>query len=127
VAKANYQIKELKTQLESKTQVFYLSRTALLSLPNYISKEYEIMMSEVDNISKSYEDMQAQSKRLLNDMKEKEDVIIQVGSEVSYFVLSFPPPYLYLILMYLIGNAREATTCHGKYGGTGYAGQVGAH
>jgi len=63
LAKATHQIKELKIQLESKTQ------------------EYEAMMGEVENISKAYEDVQTQNKRLLHELGQKEDVTIQVVSE----------------------------------------------
>ena len=54
------------------------------------------MMSEVDSISKSYEDMQAQNKRLLLELGNKEDVTIQVASEVLLLPsLLSPSPSLF--------------------------------
>lgn len=41
-----------------------------------------MMIGEVDNISKAYEDMQAQNKRLMVDLGGKEDITTQVASEV---------------------------------------------
>lgn len=65
------------------------------------------MMSEVDNLSSSYEDMQAQNKRLLNDLGQKEDHTSQVASEVGESLL------FCTLFTVLTGNACETPTCHG--------------
>lgn len=43
-----------------------------------------MMIGEVDNISKAYDDMQAQNKRLMTELGSKEDITMQVASEVCF-------------------------------------------
>lgn len=85
LAKANYDVKELKKQLDSKTEVFspklFLNK---FLYTNICVQEYEMMIGEVDNISKAYDDMQAQNKRLMTELGSKEDITMQVASEVCF-------------------------------------------
>jgi E3 ubiquitin-protein ligase BRE1 len=63
LAKADRHVKDLKTALDSQRQ------------------ETEVLLAEIENISKAFEDMQAQNSRLLQQLAEKEDATTQILGE----------------------------------------------
>jgi hypothetical protein len=81
------------------------------------------MMSEVDSISKAYEDMQSQNKRLVLELGNKEDVTIQVASEVfpslPFFSLSFS--IYFPCSQMILGNETEEATRTDQDRGARYA------
>jgi E3 ubiquitin-protein ligase BRE1 len=78
LSKADRLIKELKESLDSQKQ------------------ESEMLLGEIDNISKAFEDLQSQNSRLMKQLGEKEDSTTQIVAEVNYEL------HLLLLLRFLM-------------------------
>ncbi len=83
LAKDSFQLSEVKGQLEAKTQVDDKLDILVVIVFFFFFQEYQMMLAEVDSMYKAYQDMITQNQRLIVELGQKDDVTMQVASEVS--------------------------------------------